>query len=436
MVNKTKKYIVLALILVAVAGGGLASLMHSNGQVLGESVVTNSGSIWEYECLDTMKFSRDTARDWVGNPGGLQKVIDSQIAAIKDLGANCVAIDTPYDEEFIPFMTKWVNEAREQNLKVWFRGNFSGWEGWFGYKKFTSAQEHIDKTKYFLTNHSNLFVEGDIFTPAPEAENGVLKDPGRNPVAAEEFRNFVIQSTAACNESFAKVSKKGIRCGYYSANGDVARLVFTPDSVAKTGGVIVADHYVKTAERFINDLIYLHELQKAPVVVGEFGAPIHDIHGAMTEQQQADFIAQEIELLYKHREIFTGINYWVAHGGETAVFRKDGSAKPVAQVLKNYFKPGIVSGVVVDKYGRFLSGVKVGINNGASVLTDSRGYFQIPVPANSNRILSVSGNDFNPVEISVRLGNGDTTSYQVTLNKIHPSLIYQVRSEILKFFGL
>ena len=66
--------------------------------------------------------------------------------------------------------------VRKHGLSVWFRGNFSGWEEWFGYPKI-KAYEHINKTRNFIINNPELFADGDIFTSCPECENGGPGDP-------------------------------------------------------------------------------------------------------------------------------------------------------------------------------------------------------------------------------------------------------------------
>jgi hypothetical protein len=75
-----------------------------------------------------MKYSRDLAREKLGNPS-FDKVIDDQISRIAGTGATHVALGVPYDPEFLPIMRRWVTAIRKYNLKVWFRGNLSGWEG-------------------------------------------------------------------------------------------------------------------------------------------------------------------------------------------------------------------------------------------------------------------------------------------------------------------
>src|SRR3989344_8216148 len=116
---------------------------------------------WEVTSIDTMKYSRDVAREKLGDLS-FDRVIEEQIKNIAGTGATHVAIGTPYDSEFLPYLKRWVNTARKYSLKVWFRGNWSGWEGWFEYSKITRA-EHIKKTKEFISKHQDIFEDGDVF---------------------------------------------------------------------------------------------------------------------------------------------------------------------------------------------------------------------------------------------------------------------------------
>jgi hypothetical protein len=87
--------------------------------VLGASanfVKSDEVTLWKHQCVDTMKTSRDKAKDWA-NDKNLEDHIKWEMAAIKDLGANCVAIATPYDAEYRDYLYKWVNGAsREKNV--------------------------------------------------------------------------------------------------------------------------------------------------------------------------------------------------------------------------------------------------------------------------------------------------------------------------------
>src|SRR3989344_4870027 len=121
---------------------------------------------WEIQSIDTMKYSRDLAREKLQDRSFLV-TIDSQVKKIAETGATHVAIGTPYDEEFIPYLKAWVDSARRYNLKVWFRGNFSGWEEWFNYPKIGRA-EHLLKLASFISKNPHLFGDGDLFTTCPE----------------------------------------------------------------------------------------------------------------------------------------------------------------------------------------------------------------------------------------------------------------------------
>ena len=56
---------------------------------------------WAFQSVDTMKHSRDLAREKL-HDASYDAVIDREVRAIAETGATHVAIATPYDEEFVP----------------------------------------------------------------------------------------------------------------------------------------------------------------------------------------------------------------------------------------------------------------------------------------------------------------------------------------------
>src|SRR5436189_3702305 len=163
-----------------------------------ESIATT----WKFQSIDTMKYSRDHAKDET-----IKDEIPLFVKQIADMKATHIAIATPYDEEFYPFLSTWVSEARKYHLKIWFRGNVSGWEGWFGYKKISDPQEHHALIRDFILKHQDIFESGDIFTPAPEAENGGFGDPRGSLEKSQKFNQFLIDSYTNCKESFIVIHK-------------------------------------------------------------------------------------------------------------------------------------------------------------------------------------------------------------------------------------
>lgn len=288
--------------------------------------------VWNFRSIDTMKYSRDLARAKLSDYS-YDGQINKQVKAIADTGANYIAIDTPYDEEFMPYLIRWVAIARSYGLRIWFRGNFSGWEGWFNYPKITRA-EHIAKTKAFILDHPQLFQDGDIFTACPECENGAAGDP-RQTGDIQGFRQFLIQEYAVTKSSFGKIGKK-VTSNYLSMNVDVAIAVMDKKTTRKIGGVVTIDHYVASPDKLDSDVTQIHNLTGGKIVLGEFGAPIPDINGNMTTDQQAKWISDALSKLIKNPNII-GVNYWTNMGSSTALWNEDGSEKKAVGVIKKAY---------------------------------------------------------------------------------------------------
>lgn len=338
------------------------------------------GRFWDIQSIDTMKYSRDIARE----PNVIDKV-PALVSNIAALTPTHIAISTPYDEEFYPYLKKWVDEARSHHLKIWFRGNWSSWEGWFGYPKFTNITEHHTKTAGLIAQHPELFADGDIFTPAPEAENGVIGDPRFTPNGKNTFNQFLVASYDTCTQAFEKINKD-VKCGYFSTNGDVAREILTPEVVSKIGGVVVIDHYVKDTSKLIADIQFFNEKYKAPIVLGEFGAPIPDIHGEFSQKEQADYIENAFYELTKINNIVQGINYWTAYGGSTRLFEGDLAPRTAATVVGNYYGAQILEGQTRTIVKNDPSNISVGTGK-FSATTDTQGRFQLLLPKGPHEIV-------------------------------------------------
>lgn len=287
---------------------------------------------WKFQSIDTMKISRDRAREMRDNPA-FDNEIEIQIRDIAATGATHVGIGTPYDEEFIPILRQWVNVARKYKIKVWFRGNFSGWEKWFGYNQI-SQQEHMDKTRQFILNHGDLFEDGDIFSSCPECENGPRLQTG-NMYEVQKYREFLIAEYNITKESFKKINKN-VQSNYFSMNLDVAKAVMDPQTTSQLDGLVVIDHYVRKPEQLASDVEMIAHKSGGKVVLGEMGAPIPDLNGQMNDEQQQRWL-QDAFIFLSNVEELEGINYWVNKEGTTAIWRPDNSPRPAVEVITKYF---------------------------------------------------------------------------------------------------
>lgn len=382
-----------------------------------DSVAKETTTWWEVQSIDTMKLSRDLAREKLQS-SSFDKVIEDEVARIAATGATHVAIATPYDEEFIPILSKWVSAAREKNLNVWFRGNFSGWENWFNYPSI-NREEHTAKIFEFIVNHPDFFEDGDIFTSCTECENGGPGDP-RKTGDVGSYRAFLRSENDRATQAF-KVIKKDVKTNYFSMNGDVAKLVMDPETTQALGGIVVVDHYVASPQQMAQDIADLAESSKGKIVIGEFGAPIPDIHGEMSEDDQARWLAETLSLLSNANNV-VGLNYWVASFGSSKLVNDDGTTRKSYQILKNYYTPSILEGAITNSKGWPIGGAKVTLGT-QNTTTNIHGYFTIPyVPSESElRVqkegyFDYSGKITTPgAKISVKLLKSEPSIFQKIL---------------------
>lgn len=302
------------------------------------NVKNEKPTFWEFRSVDTMKYSRDTSREKL-NDRSFDIIIDRQIKQIAEVGATHVAIATPYDEEFLPILKRWVKAARKYELKVWFRGNWSGWEEWFEYPEI-SRTEHIKKTEMFILQHPELFEDGDVFSACPECENGGPGDPRMNN-DAKGHKKFLIDEYKITKSAF-KTIKKDVKSNYHSMNGDVAKLIMDRETTAALDGLVVVDHYVSTPEKLVKDIKQYAAQSGGKVILGEFGAPIPDIHGEMTEEEQAKWLANAFQALVQTEDLI-GINYWTGVGGSTELWSGGGTPKKAVAELKKVYDPEYVT---------------------------------------------------------------------------------------------
>jgi hypothetical protein len=280
-----------------------------------------------------MKYSRDLARQKLSDES-FDSIIDRQVKEIASTGATHIAIATPYDTEFLPYLKRWVASARKYGLKVWFRGNFSGWEGWFGYSKITRAQ-HIKMVDQFIRKNPDLFEDGDVFTACPECENGGPGDPRQNGDVVGH-RKFLIEEYGTTKSAFKAIGKN-VASNYDSMNMDVARLVMDQDTTKALDGIVTVDHYVKTPEQMIFDINNLAKKSGGKIILGEFGAPIPDITGLMSEVEQQEWISRVLLLLQNDKNLI-GLNYWVGEGGTTQLWSDQGKSRAAVSTITRFYK--------------------------------------------------------------------------------------------------
>lgn len=389
---------------------------------------TSNPIIWPVQSVDTMKISRDEAR----NPKVLDE-IPNVVDSVAKLNPTHIAIATPYDEEFYPVLKAWVTEARKKNLKVWFRGNFSAWEGWFDYPKDMTPQEHNTMTYNFILKHPDLFKNGDIFTPAPEPENGSIGDPRTSLEKRKVFNKFLIDSYNNCQKAFSKINIS-VNCGYFSMNGDVAKYSLDYDTVKKMGNTVVIDHYTKSPFLMSKDIEWLYNKYQANIVIGEFGAPIPDINGDMTEAEQAQFVDNLLHEIYKEKNYVSGVNYWTVMGSSTSLYNNDGTARLAAGIINKYYSPYVIKGKVTDDLGRNVERAIVRTSDGLNVsVTDNKGEFTLIVPSD-NVFITADKAKYVSYQKQINLQQKET-DINIVLETSNKDILYIIK-KILHFLRI
>ncbi|MBP7740596.1 hypothetical protein KA089_00240 [Candidatus Woesebacteria bacterium] len=411
------------IILIAFAGFGLGI---GYGYISAKQE-TSKHYWWPVQSVDTMKYSRDSSGEYLTNPKKLQETSQLQVSLVAQAGATHVAISTPYDEQFYPVLSAWVTQARLKGLKVWFRGNWSGWEQWFEYSKI-NREEHLQKTQEFIVKHPDLFEDGDIFTACPECENGGPGDPRRTG-DKQGFQQFLIDEHEMMAKAFAQIDKD-VQFNINSMNGDVARLIMDKPTTQALGGIVAVDHYVSSPEKMKQDLIELAQLSGGKIVLGEFGAPIPDINGNLTPQEQADLIDQFMIKISEVPQVI-GVNYWTGFGGSTAIWDGDGKPLPAVAILTSYFTPKTIDGFVKDGAGRSISGATL-VSEERIVESESNGSFSLPYMKTDQKIRVTAPNYVGgEVKISDLL---EINNPKIMLVPEKPTFIYKVIIFFQKLF--
>ncbi|MBI2028302.1 MAG: hypothetical protein HYT07_01710 [Candidatus Levybacteria bacterium] len=325
-----KIYVLLLLILTVTVG--IFFLNKADDFKLKNPVSPERKDLRRITSVDTMKYSRDIAREKLKDLS-FDNTIEKQVRDVAATGATHVAVGTPYDDEFLPYLDRWVSTARKYNLSVWFRGNLSGWEKWFDYPTI-GRDEHTAGIVKFINNNKSLFEDGDIFVTCNECENGGPGDPRHNGDVAGH-REFLIKEYKEAKKAFEKIGKK-VAANFNSMNGDVARLIMDKETTKALGGIVVVDHYVRSPEVLAEDLKNIAEKSEGKIVLGEFGVPILDINSDMTEEEQADWINEALARIFLIPEVI-GVNYWVNLGGSTSIWNENGSKKSSVDVITSYY---------------------------------------------------------------------------------------------------
>lgn len=303
---------------------------------------TTTGS-WPIKSVSSMKETKDRVcgqRD--------QAFIDRWVDKAKELGANFVAIETPYDNpacgNAVEYTWKWINTIRSRGLKVWHRHMPLAFEGI--YDKAKAKGDYLGMIGDYIKNHADFFREGDIFTPIPETQNGGIAGVtycSQNLCifdGKEHFNQWLREAMDVAEKAFNQIGLSGkIKIGYFGFDGFVAWGSNNPDwhgiiedaTIQKMGNLTI-DHYPEligqTMEQGLNEV--MAKYPGLPIIIGEWGS----VGNSNIEQQVKSSMAAA------KRPGVVGFNYWhLGMGGNEALINEDFSNRPQFDEVQNFFKP-------------------------------------------------------------------------------------------------
>lgn len=297
---------------------------------------------WSVRSVDTQIISKhwpDVSRD---------SVVE-QVALLKNLGVNYIAVGTPYDRTDDLYL--WANEIHAAGLRVWFRSHWARWEGDDGYPATMSPEEYLDKTRKFILKNPSLFAQGDAFTVSVEAEQ-VGVGLGERFLTWDGYRDFLSAEISVASDAFAEIGLGGkIHTNWLSLNGWVVENQLNKELVDKMG-LIVVDHFVGQSqtigeledidlmvEKTVSDLDDFYEKWDVPILLGEWG---YNIYQEVPDERQAEAIKKLFGRL-QTKKYLVGINYWVHMGNSAAIIEDEFGTnlryRKSAEVIKSFYDP-------------------------------------------------------------------------------------------------
>jgi hypothetical protein len=140
-------------------------------------------------------------------------------------------------------------------------------------------------------------------------------------------------------------------------------------------------------------------------------------------------------VLYAERDHIAGVNYWTLTDSSTAVVDRAGNLKQVADVIKNYYKPGAVYGTVRNTAGDVLENVVIADAHSSQLqLSLGDGSYSVMYPA-GEVTFTFRGEGYISSEMSFYLDRSTKIQKDVVLEPTQKDLLYRFREFLYHFFG-
>ncbi|MGI5841255.1 MAG: PA14 domain-containing protein [Patescibacteria group bacterium] len=301
------------------------------------------GKTWDIQSVSSMKESKDRICHMPD-----RQYIERWVDKAKELGVTHIAVETPYDSpacgDVIPYTNTWIEVIRSRGLKVWHRHMFLAFEGIYD----TPKNANLDYLKYisdYIKNNRHMFREGDIFTPAPEPQNGGIGNFTHCSQGICMFRDIAhfnkwLRDAVDVSESaLSEIGLGGkLKVGLYGFDGFIAWGSMNPDwngiledeTIRKMGNIAI-DHYPElvgdTMENALNELQARYP--GVPIIISEWGSA-----GSNSVEDQVNKTMSAAK-----RQGVVGFNYWhMGMGGNEALINSDFTNRSQFDEVQSFFR--------------------------------------------------------------------------------------------------
>jgi hypothetical protein len=281
----------------------------------------------------------------------------------------------------------------------------------------------LTKATRLITTHPELFKDGDIFDACPECENGGFWPQPRKDA---DYNLFIQKKQDILHAAFLSIHRS-INSHFPSIIGGRSKDVLNQATYDSLIDVTAIDHYVKDPQNYSDYIQYFWNNFHTRTVFSEVGAPIPDLHGNMTEDQQADFMQQVFSQMYKNREHVIGVNYWVYNNGTTGLASPTNQWRKVATVLANFFQSANLNGTVTNNIGEKLANASIQVNDLTTAKTDGNGAYGLPIPARTSYTLTFSASGYISQTQTIILERNQNKVISVKLLPVKKDVLYQLK---------
>jgi len=213
-------------------------------------------------------------------------------------------------------------------------------------------------------------------------------------------------------------------------NKDVAALIMDKKTTFAMGGLVTIDHYVASPEELSQDIEALARSSGGRILLGEFGAPIPDINGEMSEDQQAEWIKKAGIALVSSKYL-EGVSYWTNSGGSTQLWNDNGSKRKAVGALAMIYNPNQLLITIKNSAGDSVNQAKISSSE-RFALSDARGEAVLPY-LNSEQDIKIEADGYTTSIYKLQHIVANNT---VVLEKVHESTLFKLKKVLKRLFTL